>query len=51
MLEVALTLIAEGRGEDPGIAGGIAIIVGIAALVLATAALGMWTIARRRGRS
>jgi hypothetical protein len=51
MMIFALTLVAEGRSENPSITGGVAIVVGIAVLVLATAALGMWTVARRRGRS
>jgi hypothetical protein len=51
MLIFALTLMAEGRSENPGTAGGVAIVVGVAVLVLATAAIGMWTVARRRGRS
>jgi hypothetical protein len=51
MLISALTLFAEGRGSNPGGAGGVAIVVGIAALVVLMAATGMWLVSRRRGRS
>ena len=46
-----IPLIAEGRGENPGVAGGVVIIVAIAAVVALAAAFGLWTVARRRGRS
>jgi hypothetical protein len=51
MLITALSLLAEGRGSNPGGAGGVAIVLGIAAVVALTAAAGLWVVARRRGRS
>jgi hypothetical protein len=51
VLALAAALLAEGRGSNPSDAGGVAIVVGIAALVAIAAAAGMWLVARRRGRS
>jgi hypothetical protein len=50
MLITALTVLAEGRGSNPGDGGGVAIVLAIAAVVALTAAAGMWIVARRRGR-
>jgi hypothetical protein len=48
---LAVSLLAEGRGSNPSDAGGVAIVVGIAAFVAIAAAAGMWLVVRRRGRS
>jgi hypothetical protein len=50
-IALAASLFAEGRGSNPGDAGGVAIIVGIAVLVALAAAAGMWLVVQRRGRS
>jgi hypothetical protein len=51
VLALAVSLLAEGRGSNPSDAGGVAIVVGIAAFVAIAAAAGMWLVVRRRGRS
>ena len=38
-----------GRGEDPSQLGGILIIVGIALVVIASLAVGLWVVSRRSG--
>jgi len=41
----------SGRGDNPSDAGGVLIVVGIAAAVIALAALGAWIVLTRRGRA
>jgi hypothetical protein len=48
---LAMSPIAEGRGSNPSEVGGVALIVGIAALVAIAAFGGLWLVTRRRGRS
>lgn len=47
-----LLVVAEGsgRGDNPSIVGGVLVVLGIAALVVALAALGLWAVSQRRGR-
>ena len=42
---------ASGRGDNPSTIVGILVVAGIAGLVVALAAQGLWTVTQRRGRS
>jgi hypothetical protein len=48
LVQLAAESPGSGRGDNPSDAGGVLIVVGIAAAVLALAVLGLWLAARRR---